>query len=70
MSNVIAPTPVPSSVVADSGYADSFRRQSSLSGEDIKIVIDDVDQLDLDQTSEFAGCGAGPSQSCRLDYTF
>ncbi|KAK7592901.1 hypothetical protein V9T40_007653 [Parthenolecanium corni] len=28
-----------------------LRRQSSLTGEDIKIVIDDVDQIDLDQPS-------------------
>ncbi|XP_065214885.1 regulating synaptic membrane exocytosis protein 2 isoform X2 [Planococcus citri] len=32
----------------DNSYAESLRRQSSLSGEDIKIVIDDVDQLELD----------------------
>lgn len=34
--------------MADSAKSD-LRRQSSLTGEDIKIVIDDVDQIELDQ---------------------
>ena len=46
----VAPAPVSSSSLVDASYTDVFRRQASLSGEDIKIVIDDVDQLDLDQT--------------------
>lgn len=39
----------------DGDYPDAFRRQSSLSGEDIKIVIDDVDKIDLDQASKLYG---------------
>lgn len=46
----VAPPSI-SATAPDSDYPDTFRRQASLSGEDIKIVIDDVDQIELDQSS-------------------